>query len=129
MDPLPLIETGMTVAGGQVLPVVLVDASDRPDVADLARVHAVEGVGDVTTYLAPAPGSGLAVTVSCSTPVRCTFSVVLGPDERPVLEHAADAGVLVVATSAPDPGGGDNPTWLAVDVDGEALAAAVAELG
>lgn len=128
MEPVPLLETGMTVAGGQVLPVLRLDATHRPDVADLARVHEVEGVGDVTTYLAPHP-DGLAVTVACEVPVRCTFSVVVPDDSLAVLEHAAQVGLLVLATSAPDPDGGQNPSWLAVDVDQTSLRLAIAELG
>jgi hypothetical protein len=35
--------------GGRLLPVVLLDTSDRPDVAELIRIHRYHGPGDVQT--------------------------------------------------------------------------------
>jgi len=32
------------------MPTVTIDVSESPAIADLARVHAVEGVGDVSTH-------------------------------------------------------------------------------
>jgi hypothetical protein len=53
---LPVLDTGTTIeATGDRLPTVVVDARDHPEIADLARVHAVEGIGDIATEAAAVP--------------------------------------------------------------------------
>ena len=48
-----VLDAGHTVdSDGTQLPTVAIDAADAPEVADLARVHAVEGVGDIHTRAA-----------------------------------------------------------------------------
>jgi hypothetical protein len=43
-DAVPIVHLAAVQIGPWTLPVVEVDATNRPDVADLARVHAVERV-------------------------------------------------------------------------------------
>ena len=43
-------EVGRTLTDdGDWMPTITIDVSTSPAVADLARVHAVEGIGDVST--------------------------------------------------------------------------------
>jgi hypothetical protein len=131
--PLAVLDTGVAFDGdGVAYATVVLDVGGRPDVADLARVHAVEGIGDLVTSLEPVPG-GLTLHVRLDHPVRARFGVAFElPAHRPVLDHAAITGALLLATTAPegvDPGREHpNPLWLAVDLDGERLAALVALL-
>jgi hypothetical protein len=49
-QPLHIISAGTTIdTDGVSFPTVVVDTSERPDVRDLARVVATDGVGDLTT--------------------------------------------------------------------------------
>ena len=56
-------EIGHTLIDESVwMPTVTIDVSQSPAVADLARVHAVEGIGDVSTHArAQAPGRIVAL--------------------------------------------------------------------
>lgn len=125
-EPLPVRSVGTTLGGdGMTYPTALIDASGRPDVADLARVHAVEGVGDIATdaRLVPTPSGriDLLLGVSLTRPVRCRFAVrFMLPEHRVVLADAAATGTIVLATSPPADGG-VNPVWLALDLDGPSL--------
>ena len=107
------------------MPTAVVDASEHPEVADLARVHAMEGVGKIGTKAMCVPrGRGhlflLAVTVS--EPVICTFVLQFSlPDQRRVLEEAARAGQLVIATTDPAKAGVEKPSWLTINLDTEPL--------
>jgi thiamine biosynthesis lipoprotein len=120
--PLRIVEAGITFdADGDVYPTVVLDVTGRPDVADLARVHDVEGIGDLHTLLEPVPG-GLTLHVRLAHPVRAEFSVAFElPAHRALLDLAAAAGHLLLATTAPSEHGA-NPPWLAVDLDGPRLA-------
>lgn len=124
--PLDVLSIGTTLGvDGVTYPTAVIDASARPDVADLARVHAVEGVGDIATeaHLAPsAPGStDLLLRVTLTSPVRCRFAVRFGlPQHHVVLADAATTGTIVLATSSPLAAGAA-PVWLALDLDGPAL--------
>jgi hypothetical protein len=116
-----VIDIGVTVGeDGVHYPTAVLDAADRPDVTDLARVHAVEGVGDLTTTFTAVPG-GLLLTIRITRPVVVTVPLRFTlPDHLPVLEGAALTGHLLLA-STPPAASGDNPLWLAVDLDGPAL--------
>lgn len=128
---LPVLSTGVTVdATGERHPTVVVDASGRPEIADLARVHAVEGIGDIATEAAAVPiGDGIwrfFLAVIISSPVKCTFVLEFAlPSDRHVLDEAAAAGRLVIATTPPERAGLDQPLWLAIDLDAGALAGAL----
>lgn len=129
MPAVAVLEAGITLGDdGTAYPTVVLDVAGRPDVADLARVHAVEGIGDVATSVAVTE-AGLLLTVRLTRPVRAAFSIAFVlPDHLEVLVHAAVAGSLLLATTAPS-ATGDNPLWLAIDLDGERLAAVLTGLG
>jgi hypothetical protein len=114
-----------TVEGGdRPLPAILLDVADRPDVADLARVHAMEGIGDVRTSAAvlaegDPPSWRLRLDVAVDRPVTCRFHVVLDlVSSFGMLRDVAETGLLVFATGEPEPGA----TWLAVEIDRTQLA-------
>ena len=129
--PLQVLDIGRTLGeDDDWYPTVVVDVSDRPDVADLARVHAVEGVGDLTSYVSASDG-GLLLEVALSHPVECRFAVDLRlPEHLPLIVEAAECGRLLVATTPPgaaSPTGGEvNPAWLALYLDRGLLASALA---
>ena len=56
------------------MPTVTIDVSQSPEVADLARVHAVEGIGDVSTH-AIRQDDTVLVGVQLTSPVQATFAV------------------------------------------------------
>ncbi len=130
---LPVLDTGTTIdaTGGQ-LPTVVVDASGHPEIVDLARVHAVEGIGDIATEAAAVPigddgGSWrFFLAVIIRSPVRCAFVLEFSlPADRWVLDEAARAGHLVIATTPPERAVLDQPLWLAIDLDSRSLADAL----
>lgn len=129
---LTVLETGTTVdATGSQLPTVVVDASRHPDVADLARVHAVDGIGDIATEAAAVPTDEAGawrffLAVIVNSPVSCAFVLEFAlPDDRRVLDEAVSAGQLVIATTPPERASVDQPVWLAIDLDPRALADAL----
>ena len=128
---LAVLETGATIdATGELLPTVVVDATGHPEIADLARVHAVEGIGDIATEAAAVPiGDGtwwFFLAVIISSPVTCTFVLEFAlPSDRQVLDEAVAAGRLVIATTPPERAGLDQPLWLAIDLDPHSLADAL----
>ncbi len=72
-----------------------------------------------------------------TSPVRCTFGIsFVLPAQGHVLSEAAEHGRLVIATTPPDAAAAaaiDDPSvapplWLAIDVDADLLARAVADL-
>ncbi len=129
-----VVDTGITIddAGG-TWPTAVIDAAGHPEVSDLARVHAVEGVGDIATHASivavneanrvqGAVEHLLALAIGVSVPVRAAFVVTFVlPDHRDVLADAAREGHLVVATTDPERAGADRPLWLAIDLDGQML--------
>ena len=124
---LPVLDAGTTIdADGERLPTVVVDARGNPEVADLARVHAIEGIGDIATEAVAVPaGDGawrFLLAVIISTPVRCSFVLEFAlPPHRRVLDEAAAAGRLVIATTPPERAAADQPLWLAIDLDARSL--------
>ena len=103
------------------MPTVTIDVSQSPEVADLARVHAVEGIGDVSTH-AIRQDDTVLVGVQLTSPVQAMFAVAFGYElHREFLNEVADAGSLVFATTATESAHEDRPLWLSVDIDGTAL--------
>ena len=115
-------EIGRTLLEENVwMPTVTIDASQSPEVADLARVHAVEGIGDVSTH-AIRQDDTVLVGVQLTSPVQATFAVAFSYElHQEFLEEVADAGSLVFATTATESAHEDRPLWLSVDIDGTAL--------
>lgn len=117
-----VLETGRTVDDtGQSHPTVAIDTSQHPEISDLARVHAVEGIGDIWTEAARTEDI-LLLGIRMTRPVDASFVLLFDlTTDRSVLEDAADTGVLVIAHTAPERAAADRPLWLAVDIDREAL--------
>jgi len=111
---------------GARTPTVVIDASSSPAVADLARVHAVEGIGDIRTE-AVRSDDVLLFGVRLSVPVQATFVIAFGLQRhRGFLTDVVRAQSLVIAHTDPDRAAVDQPHWLAVDIDGPALATCLA---
>ena len=103
------------------MPTVTIDVSQSPEVADLARVHAVEGIGDVSTH-ALREDDTVLLGVQLTSPVQAMFAVVFSYSlHQEFLKEVADAGSLVFATTATESAHEDRPLWLSVDIDGDAL--------
>ena len=115
-------EIGRTLSDGNVwLPTVTIDASQSPDVADLARVHAVEGIGDVSTH-AIREDDTVVVGVQLTSPVNAMFAVAFSYTlHAEFLNEVADAGALIFATTDVEATHEEHPLWLSVDIDGDAL--------
>ena len=119
-------EVGHAVAeDGNALPTVVVDVSEHPEIADLPRVHAIDGIGDVATA-AVKTGDAVVLGVRLSRPVKAAFAVVF--DLRLHAEFLLDVAVaqsLTFATTIPERAKDDFPLWLAVDINEEALRAVI----
>ena len=103
------------------MPTVTIDVSQSPEVADLARVHAVEGVGDVSTH-AIRQDDSVVLGVQMTSPVRAMFAVAFSyAQHREFLKDVAEAGALIFATTDVENAIEDQPLWLSVDIDGSAL--------
>jgi hypothetical protein len=115
-------EIGRTLSDGNVwLPTVTIDVSQAPEVADLARVHAVEGIGDVSTH-AIRQDDAIVVGVQLTIPVQAMFAVAFSYAlHGDFLKEVADAGSLIFATTEVEAAHEDRPIWLSVDIDGDAL--------
>ena len=115
-------EIGRTLLDGDVwMPTVTIDVSESPEVADLARVHAVEGIGDVSTH-AIRQDDAIVIGVQLTSPVRAIFAVAFSYAlHREFLNEVADAGSLIFATTDAQTAHEERPLWLSVDIDGNAL--------
>ncbi len=103
------------------MPTVTIDVSQSPEVADLARVHAVEGIGDVSTH-AIRQDDAVVLGVQLTSPVRAVFAVAFSyAQHREFLKDVAEAGALIFATTNVENAIEDQPLWLSVDIDGSAL--------
>ena len=103
------------------MPTVTIDVSQSPEVADLARVHAVEGMGDVSTH-AIRQDDAVVLGVQLTSPVRAIFAVAFSyAQHREFLKDVAEAGALIFATTNVENAIEDQPLWLSVDIDGGAL--------
>ena len=115
-------EVGHTLIGENVwMPTVTIDVSQSPEVADLARVHAVEGIGDVSTH-AIRQDDTVVVGVQLTSPVQAMFVVAFSYSlHAEFLKEVADAGSLTFATTDVNDAREDRPLWLSVDIDRDAL--------
>ncbi|MFT7503649.1 MAG: hypothetical protein ACI8RC_003255 [Ilumatobacter sp.] len=125
---------------GNQWPTAVIDAEGHPAITDLARVHAVEGIGDIRTEAVAMPLAAehmsaeathlFLLAVVITKPVHCTFGVsFVLPAQGQVLVEAAAAGNLVIATTPPDEINEQNqPLWLAIDVEADLLEQAIANL-
>ena len=115
-------EIGHTLIGENVwMPTVTIDASQFPEVADLARVHAVEGIGDVSTH-AIRQDDTVVVGVQLTSPVQAMFAVAFSYSlNAEFLKEVANAGSLIFATTDGEAAHEEHPLWLSVDIDGDAL--------
>jgi hypothetical protein len=87
------------------LPLVLVDASTRPEVADLVRVHQLEGDGEIETqwrYYLSQSFAKAVLRVEMSTPVRARFDLCFDLNEHlGALAAMAETGTLLMTTDKP----------------------------
>ena len=115
-------ELGHTLIGENVwMPTVTIDVSQSPEVADLARVHAVERIGDVSTH-AIRQDDTIVVGVQLTSPVQAMFAVAFSfVLHREFLDEVADAKSLIFATTDTGSAHEEQPLWLSVDIDGDAL--------
>ncbi len=103
------------------MPTVTIDVSQSPEVADLARVHAIEGIGDVSTH-AIRQNDAVVLGVQLTSPVQAIFAVAFSyAQHREFLKDVAEAGALIFATTNVENAIEDQPLWLSVDIDGSAL--------
>lgn len=116
----------MTESDGELtaLPSVALDITGRPDIADLARVHAMDGIGDIRT-LATRHSGGVRFDVVVVSPVKCHIAFVVDAEFLPLLADAARRETLVLATG--DPAAVDS-TWLAVFIEEQALTTVIHSL-
>jgi aromatic ring-cleaving dioxygenase len=111
------------------MPTVTIDVSGSPLIADLARVHAVEGIGDVRSH-ALRENDSVLLGVSLTVPVQAMFVVVFSHSAHgQFLEEVAAAGMLLFATTDTRRAHEEKPLWLSVDIDGDALRQAVLSVG
>ena len=115
-------EIGHTLVDENIwMPTVTIDVSQAPEVADLARVHAVEGIGDVSTH-AIRQDDAVVVGVQLTSPVQAMFAVAFSYAlHREFLNEVADAKSLIFATTDVEAAHEEHPLWLSVDIDGDAL--------
>jgi hypothetical protein len=77
------------------IPLVQVDASNRPDVADLARVARIEGIQrkgqPPYRYMTGKGNAAMIVTLVITDPVDCTFTAILKwPEHRDFFQLAME---------------------------------------
>ena len=115
-------EIGHTLVDENIwMPTVTIDVSQAPEVADLARVHAVEGIGDVSTH-AIREGDAVVIGVQLTSPVQAVFAVAFSYAlHGEFLKEVADVGSLIFATTNAETAHEEHPLWLSVDIDGDAL--------
>lgn len=125
-EMVPVLDVGLTVAeGGVEYPTAVIDAGAHPDVADLARVHAQEGMGDLRTEAMCVPfedGHVFLLGVWMTSPVQAAFALAFSlPSHTEFLHHVIAAGNLLIATSDPGRAAEEKPAWLAIDLDPASL--------
>lgn len=126
-EPLRIVSAGTTIdTDGVSFPTVVVDASNRPDVRDLVRVVAIDGVGDLTTAgdvgMDPQGRTVIRLMARATVPVVVEFTMVFPmPAYAELLGDAARMGCLVIASATGDPPTIDNENWLGLDLDSTSL--------
>ena len=123
---LPVLQTGTTLdEQGTRWPTAVIDPTDFPEVADLARVHASEGIGDISTEALLIPVEDehvLLLGIRVTSPVVCAFALAFSlPNHRQVLDEATEAGHLLLATTPPESAVDEHPLWLAIDLDTDTM--------
>jgi hypothetical protein len=102
-------------------PTVAIDVAESPEIADLARVHAVEGIGDVRT-VAVRQDDAVVIWVQMTRPVVASFAVAFSHAlHHEFLEDVAAVGLLVFATTNVETASVESPLWLSVNIDGVGL--------
>ena len=104
-DSLPVLETTLRPFGGFRIPVVRVDAGDRPDVRDLLRVlrqeQTLDGLQEGGWGVAASGGRvWLVLRADVVRPARCPIGLVFDydrPVDRTFLEAAGRSNLLGVA--------------------------------
>lgn len=102
---------------GATVAAMVLNTALRPDVADLARVHAVEGIGDVRCGLGvfdlgPADTWLVRLEVIVDHPVHCRFHTVVDwAAHRKWLAAMADGGSVAMGA------GVQAEHWLRLNVD------------
>lgn len=133
--PLHIVSAGTTIdSDGVSFPTVVVDATERPDLGDLARVVAAEGTGDLTTTgdvgMDARGRAVIRLMASATSPVVVKFTLVFPlPAYAELLSDAARMGCLVIATATGDPPKVASGDWLGLDLDGSALQRMIALAG
>lgn len=113
---------------GATVAAMVLDTTDRPDVADLARVHAAEGVGDVRCGLGvfdlgPPECWLVRLEVAVDHPVQCRFHTVMDwVGHRQWLASVVDGGSVAVGA------GVDAEHWLRLNVDPSLVAPVLGQL-
>ena len=119
-----LAETLGAVHSGKPLQKLLVPAlltAPQPQLRHLGELHAVEGIGDVSTH-AIRQDDTVVVGVQLTSPVQAMFAVTFSYAlHRDFLNEVADAESLIFATTDTGSAHEDRPLWLSVDIDGAAL--------
>ena len=90
------------------MPTVTIDVSESPEIADLARVHAVEGIGDVNTH-AIRQDDAVVIGVRLTSPVEAMFAVAFS--------YSLHRDFLYATTST-ETAHQERPLWLSVFIDG-----------
>lgn len=119
----PTVSVGAIVdpTDDAVLPALVLATDERPDVVDLVRVHATDGVGDLRCGIGiwdlGEPDAWLVrLEVAVDHPVHCRFHTVLTwATHRSWLASVADAGALALGT------GDHEGRWLVLTVDPDRL--------
>jgi len=119
----PIVEMGSWEAG---IPFVRVDASGRPDLADLGRVLELDGGGPTSVGWQTLEGRRLLLLdAMIERPVRCPLQLVFTlATDGALLRAIAHTGRLAVWT-----GPAGDATGFVLVLDGEALAGLLDALG
>jgi hypothetical protein len=118
-DALEVVSTGFITDPDDdaVVAAMVLDTTGRPDVADLARVHASEGIGDVrcgvgVLDIGPPDTWLVRLEVAVDHPVRCRFHAVVDwLGHRSWLAAVADGASVAVGA------GTGAEYWLRLNVD------------
>ncbi len=90
----------------QIMAVVWIDTTQRPDIRDLGRVHAMEGEGEIMctwTYIDEmSPESYFVLAVAMQRPVKISFSIAIHlPEYAALLEIVSRTGSFSLVPGPP----------------------------
>src|SRR4051794_30566287 len=108
-DELPIIGVGKCFLDNDPnspVPVIAVDATNRPDLLDLGRVMRLEPAGATaaTLSLRPffhRPEGFVALTVTLTSPVSCSLKLIFRLPQQSMLAHAVVAAQRFVVSVTP----------------------------